>query len=138
MLDWSYACSEEAPIMARLFGMHELTLRPGVTHKEFETFVVEELSHFLNRDGQTTYVLKGDRGVRAGKYVFVFEYDSVESRDRDTPAPNQDSEELVVWLQEHRAQVDALFERLSTYVTPEGDIGRQYTDYVVVSPALAQ
>lgn len=31
----------------------------------------------------------------------------------------------------------ALFERLSTFVTPEGQIGRQYTDYLV-GAALAQ
>jgi len=32
----------------------------------------------------------------------------------------------------------ALFERLSTFVTPEAKIGPQYTDYVVVGAALAQ
>jgi hypothetical protein len=118
--------------MARLFGMHELELRPGVAPEDFERFVVAELSHLLHREGQSTYVLKGDRGERAGKYVFVFEYDSVESRDRDSPAPNQDSEELFAWLAAHRDEVDALFERLSTFVLPDWDIGRHYTDYVVV------
>src|SRR5437763_11745480 len=118
--------------MARLFGMHELELRPGVAREDFERFVVEELSRLLHREGQTTYVLKGDRGERAGKYVFVFEYDSVASRDRDTPRSNQDSEKLVAWLQEHHAEVGALFERLSTFVQPDWDIGQHYTDYVVV------
>ena len=118
--------------MARLFGMHELELRPGVTPEEFEQFVVEELSKILDREGQKTYVLKGDRGVRAGKYVFVFEYDSVETRDRDSPGSNQDSEELLQWLKEHYAEVGAYFERLSTFVQPDWDIGEHYTDYVVI------
>ena len=118
--------------MAQLYGMHQLELRPGVTPQAFERFVVEELSRLRPRPGQRTYVLKGDRGERAGKYVFVFEYDSVASRDRDTPGSNQDSEELVAWLQEHHAEVGALFERLSTFVLPDWDIGQHYTDYVVV------
>ena len=118
--------------MAKLFGMHELELRPGVTPAAFEQFVREELSQLHHREGQVTYVLKGDRGARAGKYLFVFEYASVAQRNRDTPAPNQDSEELTTWLHEHHADVQAVFERLSTFVAPDWDIGMHYTDYVVV------
>ena len=118
--------------MARLFGIHELELRPGVTAEAFERFVRDELRHLRHREGQVTYVLKGERGTRAGKYAFVFEYDSVASRDRDSPGPNQDSEELVLWLQNHYAEVGALFERLSAFVEPDWDIGHHYTDYVVV------
>jgi hypothetical protein len=118
--------------MGRLFGMHELELRPGVEAATFERFVAEDLSKMLHREGQQTYVLKGDRGDRAGKYLFVFEYDSVESRDRDSPGSNQDSQELLTWLEEHRGQVGALFEKLSTFVRPDRDIGIHYTDYVTV------
>ena len=120
--------------MAKLFGMHALELRPGVTEAAFEQFVIAELSQLRHREGQVTYVLKGNRGERAGKYLFVFEYASVEQRDRDTPGPNQDSEELTAWLNEHHAEVGAMFERLSTFVAPEWDIGMHYTDYVVVGP----
>ncbi len=118
--------------MAKLFGIHELELRPGISPEAFEQFVVDELSHLLTREGQVTYVLKGERGERAGKYAFVFEYESVEQRNRDSPGPNQDSEELVEWLQAHYAEVGALFERLSTFVEPDWDIGHHYTDYVVI------
>ncbi len=118
--------------MARLFGMHELELRPGITQAAFEKFVAEELSHLLHREGQVTYVLKGERGERAGTYLFVFEYDSVASRDRDSPGPNQDSKELFVWLEEHYAEVGALFDRLSTFVKPDWDIGKHFTDWVEV------
>ena len=86
----------------------------------------------LHRDGQTTYVLKGDRGIRAGKYVFVFEYESVEARDRDSPGHNSDSAELEQWLADHYGEVGALFDKLSTFVKPEWDIGIHYTDYIVV------
>ena len=118
--------------MAKLFGMHELELRPGVTPAEFEQFVKQELSQLRHRGGEVTYVLKGERGERAGKYLFVFEYPSVEQRNLDTPGPNQDSEELTAWLQEHHAEVGALFERLSTFVAPDRDIGMHYTDYVQI------
>ena len=118
--------------MTKLYGMHELELREGVRAEDFERFVAEELSGMLLREGQQIYVLKGDRGDRAGKYVFVFEYDSVESRDRDSPGHNSDSEELKQWLEDNYDRVGALFDKMSTFVKPEWDIGIRYTDYVVV------
>ena len=118
--------------MARVFGMHELELRPGVTPEAFEQFVVPALRGVPCREGQILSILKGDRGERAGKYVFVFEYDSVEQRDRDSPGSNQDSDDLMAWLAANRATVGAFFERLSTFVVPDWDIGMHYTDYVVL------
>ena len=119
--------------MPKLYGMHQLELRPEVAPDTFERFVVDELSRLLSREGQRTYVLKGDRGERVGKYLFVIEYDTVERRDQDSPGSNQDSEELKQWLAEHEAQVGQLFAQLSTYVLPDWDIGYHYTDYVEVS-----
>ncbi len=118
--------------MAKRFGMHALEVRPGMTPAAFEPFVHDDLSQFRHREGQVTYVPKGDRGARAGKYLFVFTYARVAQRHRATPAPNQDSEELTTWLHEHHAEVQAVFERLSTFVAPDWDIGMHYTDYVVV------
>ena len=118
--------------MARLVGIHELELRPGVSPEAFEQFVVPALHAVPRREGQALYILKGDRGVRAGKYVFVFDYADVEQRDRDSPGSNQDSEELMAWLEANRDTVGAFFEQLSRYVLPDSDIGIQYTDYVVL------
>jgi hypothetical protein len=118
--------------MPKLYGMHHLELRPGVTPAAFERFVADELSHLRHRPGQRTYVLKGDRGERAGKYVFVFEYDDRADRDRDSPGSNQDSDELKQWLAAHSDEVGRLFDRLSSFVLPDWDIGHHYTDYVVV------
>jgi hypothetical protein len=119
--------------MGRLFGIHELELRNGVSPDEFERFAREDLSRVRPREGQTIYVIKGDRGERQGKYALVFEYESVQARDRDVPSPNADSEELVAWLDQHYAEVGALFDRLSTFVQPDWDIGHHYTDYVVIN-----
>ena len=119
--------------MPKLYGMHHLELRPEVSPDAFERFVIDELSNLLHREGQRTYVLKGDRGERVGHYLFVIEYDTVERRDQDSPGSNQDSEELKQWLAEHEEQVGRLFTQLSTYVLPEWDIGEHYTDYVEVS-----
>ena len=118
--------------MAKLYGMHQLELRPEVSPAAFERFVADELSQLLTREGQRMYVLKGDRGERTGGYLFVFEYASVADRDRDTPASNQDSVELTQWLEANYDQVGRLFARLSSFVLPDWDIGYHYTDYVEV------
>ncbi len=119
--------------MPKLYGMHQLELRPEVAPAMFERFVTDELSGLLQREGQRTYVLKGDRGERTGKYLFVFEYDTAERRDRDSPGSNQDSDDLKQWLAAHEDQVGRLFDQLSSYVLPDWDIGYHYTDYVQVS-----
>ena len=71
------------------------------------------------------YLLKGDRGDREGKYLWVTEIESVEARDRYYPSPGEMSEEV----QRLFAPYAAVWEKWETFATPVDVI---YTDYVVV------
>jgi hypothetical protein len=92
--------------MPRVFGIHEIELRPGVKGEDFERFVVEEALPAQPLPGVQTHVLKGDRGDREGKYLVMFEFESVEHRDRLFPTPGQMSEEAQRLLEQGRAMWD--------------------------------
>ncbi len=112
--------------MAKVLGMHMFALRPGVKAEDFERFVVEEMYPVYDEwPDADSYLLKGDRGDREGKYLAVFELPSVEVRDRLFPSPGETSEEV----QQFWARYTALFEKWETFATPLDAIS---TDYVVV------
>jgi hypothetical protein len=111
------------PIMAKVFGIHEIELRPGVTAEEFEQFMADAMPKWPQFEGFTAYVAKGDRGAHAGKYILVFEIESTEARDRYYPAPDMPSEEA----QRASEGSAALFEKLDSLCSST------FTDYVVIA-----
>jgi hypothetical protein len=113
--------------MARLFGIHMIGLRAGVTPEDFETFIVEEVYPTLQLPGLQSYLLKGERGDREGKYLWIFEFDSVERRDHYVPSPEELSEEFHRYLESTRA----VWDKWATLASFPG-APTIYTDYVVV------
>jgi hypothetical protein len=111
----------------KVFGMHEIELRPGVTPDEYERFYTEELASLPEFEGWKTYLLKGDRGVRAGKFLLLFEIESEEARDRYFPRPEEESEEVQRFLERH-PHAAAAWGKESTFLTEP----YPRTDYVVV------
>src|SRR5688500_1297777 len=101
--------------MAKVIGIHQLDLKPGVTDAQ-----AQEMAARMNREvsvpGTTSRVAKGDRGPRAGQYVMVIEVDSVQQRDRYFPLDGTESAE---WNQ-HTAHLAALFQQIdSVFVFPD-------------------
>ena len=111
--------------MAKVFGMHMIALLPGVKAEDFEKFVTEEFHQVPSLEGMKYYLLKGDRGDREGKYLWMAEVESVEARDRLFPSPGEMSEEV----QQSIAALTPMFEKWATFATPMDIIT---TDYVVV------
>ena len=113
--------------MARVVGLHEIELRPGADPAEFEPAAAEVVSLPMF-EGWTTRLLKGERGVRAGKYLLVFEIVDLEARDRYFPAEHQGADEIGRFDEQNRQAAEA-WERLNA-LRAESDIT---TDYVVVA-----
>ena len=117
--------------MAKVFGIHEVELRPGVSEADFEKYVTEGLYAVPQYPGWTSYLLKGDRGVRTGKYLWIFEIESVEARDRFAPAPDVDSEVAQEFQRQHPETI-TMFEKWATFTVPGTGPNHIFTDYVVV------
>jgi hypothetical protein len=111
--------------MSKVFGMHMIALKPGVKAEDFEKFVTEEVYPLSSLEGWKSYLLKGDRGDREGKYLMMLEFESVEVRDRYFPSPGEMSKEA---QQAFEAEAAAM-EKWETFATPLSVI---YTDYTVV------
>jgi hypothetical protein len=107
--------------------MHEIELRPGVTPEEYEGFYTKKLASLPEFEGWKTHLLKGDRGERAGKFLLLFEIESEEARDRYFPRPEEESEEVRRFLEQH-PQAAAAWEEESTFLTEP----YPRTDYIVV------
>jgi hypothetical protein len=89
--------------MPKVFGLHEVVLPPGMTAEEYEQLFGKELTSLPDLQGWKTYLLKGDRGDRAGKLLLMFEIESVEARDRyfPRPRPGGESEEFRQFQEQH-------------------------------------
>jgi len=119
--------------MTRVFGMHEIELNPGVNEEDFEDFVLNEVAKAPFYPGWSFRLLKGDRGVRKGKYLMLIDIDSVEVRDRFAPAPNQSNEETDRFLEEHKETLDPIFQKWATFSSTDLGANLNYTDYLVLN-----
>jgi hypothetical protein len=116
--------------MARLFGMHVLELKPGVSAQEFERFLKDEWRPFTLA-GVKNNVVKADRGSDLGRYLFVLETDSA-TRDRYWPtADGTGSDEFRRALQA-TGDRSAMDTRLTSFVKATPGAGTTYSDWVVI------
>jgi hypothetical protein len=120
---------EEEYEMAKVLGIHRLELKTGVDEQAFEQFVTETLAPIYHQyePRQRAYLIKGDRGERAGQYALLIEIESIEARDDIYPVEGQISEtiERVV------AATAPVWDKLNTLVETFPD--PRHTDYVVMA-----
>ena len=114
--------------MARLLGLHEVELRPEVDPAEYERVFATEVAASAAPPGMTAHLLKGERGVRAGKLMWLFELEDAELLYRYFPQPDESSEELLRFLAEHPESA-AAWDKLHSLEVAGSDT---VTDYVVV------
>jgi len=112
--------------MPKVFGMHEVVLPPGVTPDEYAQLFDKGSASAATLPGWKTYLLKGDRGEGADKLLLLFEVESVEARDRYFPRPEETSEELRQFDEQHPAGPE--WEKLTGFLSQP----HSWTDYVVI------
>jgi len=114
--------------MAKVFGLHQLELKPDAKAAEFERFVRDEYSAVPSLRGWQVSIAKGDRGENVGKYLLILEVESLEMRNRDAPGDGTFSPEVQQWI----ADSAALDEKLNSFLTKAAGMETPFTDYVVV------
>jgi hypothetical protein len=112
----------------RVIAIREITLKSDANAQEFEQSFSNVYARAVEDriPGMQTYLLRGERGQRTGKYLMVFEIDSLARRNEYWPQPDVSSEKFT-----------QLWEGM-----PEYDIGKYveaepedvYTDYLVLKP----
>ena len=114
--------------MATVYGLHEVELRPEVDPEDYEERFADAVADHELMAGWKAYLLRGDRGGRAGRYLVVYEMESEEARDRYFGPDAAGTEELERFLAEH-AEGAAAWQRVRSCEAAEVT-----TDYVVVAP----
>ncbi len=113
--------------MGKVYSLHMIALKAGANGPDFERFFREEVQPGPGPSGLTMRLLNGDRGDRAGKYLLMFEVESVERRNQlfpeAGPAARQMSAEVMQWM----GGAGPTMARWDEYTTPFDTI---YTDYV--------
>jgi hypothetical protein len=112
---------------AKMYSIHKLELRSGVTGSELERFFNERFFPDWDIPGWNSYLLKADRGEREGSYAIIHVIESMEYRDRYFPRPGESTPE---W-QKHAGDLDEISAELNELVS--AFLGEVYTDYYVVA-----
>jgi hypothetical protein len=115
--------------MGRIFGLHRIELRPGVDAAEFERFATRSLAETPTLPGWRFALLKGDRGEQEGKYLVLAEVESIEARDRASPAGGL-TEEGEQWF----ATATPLLEQWREYTTQAPGLETPFTDFHEITP----
>jgi hypothetical protein len=118
--------------MARVFGLHEIELNPGVNEEDFEKFFLNEVAKAPFYPGWRARLLKGDRGARKGKYLMLIDIEDVAARDRFAPADDHGSEEADQFDQQHKDEMEPLFQKWGTFSPIQPGQNSIYTDYLVL------
>lgn len=108
--------------MAPVVGIVTLELNPGVTDAQVRELAADTVREFKVSGVVDARLAKADRGDRDGKYVFVWEFESVETRNRYWPGGKASDE----WRQKIEGAPAAILERYSRM------FAISFTDYVVL------
>ena len=114
-----------------VIAIRHLTLKKKTDPGAFERYVAEEYAPAYQKfvPGVRALVLKADRGKNAGKYLHIYIFDSVNTRDLYFPAGKPMSE---IGVQVFKP-VDELNSKLEQYVKgAPGSSSDKFTDYVVI------
>jgi hypothetical protein len=109
--------------MAKVFTIHTMELREGVSEEDFEKLFLEKLVQAWSKLGWKGHILKGNRGQRKGKYAAIWEIPNVEARDRIFPEEGKDRSEEAARLL--GPEFDALLQKMDTFT-----VDWNFTDYV--------
>jgi len=108
---------------SEVYAIHELEIKPDIPPKEFESYVLEKIAPIYNKmEGQEMILVKGDRGMRTGKYSILLTFSSIEDRNRIYPPSGDmvgDFGDQETWDKFTSMVVDGL--------------GKTHTDYVKVT-----
>jgi hypothetical protein len=114
--------------LAPVVSVREFELKQGIKADDFEAFARREISEAETRGnlGLRMHVLRGERGERKGKYVLVWEFDSIAARDQCFPKEGAGSS---AGFRETWSRIRVMLGKFGSYVREKGD----YTDYVLIS-----
>lgn len=117
------------PQGGEVLSLWELEVEPG-QEGAFEQLVIQELHPTTQKHipGMYAYVLKGDRGERAGKYLLVYCFDTFARRNAYFPKPGESSDAFRQEIAKLNAESPDFQSKFQSFIAAGS--GEVYTDYV--------
>jgi uncharacterized protein (TIGR02118 family) len=127
VLDYTLQGPEPPRAEAEVVGVHEIDLGAAADPAEFERLAAAAVAA-VAPPGMSARMLKGNRGHRTGKYLLLFEIDTVENRDMVFPvADSQDpGPALQAHFDAHPATAEAWGQLIS--FEPSTELSTDYVD----------
>ncbi len=120
-------------VAVEAFSFRPITLKEGVEPEAFEKFVKEGPSFEGLIPGVKLLIMKGDRGLNKGKYINLWVYDSVSTRNFYFPTEEGGTEteaSMKAWLRVFEGLPQQWMQKLRQYIQPLEEA--PYTNYVAI------
>ena len=115
-----------------------ITLEEGVGPEAFEEFVKEYSSALEGLiPGVKLLIMKGDRGLNKGKYIYLIDYDSVSTRNFYFPEEGGETETEAsreAWLKASGGLLEQWMQKSRQYIQPLEP--PRHTDYVAIKSMM--
>jgi len=123
-----HAAEMRAPAKPQVFSIREFELKSGVKAQEFEALARREFARILPEDkvGSRLRLFKGDRGERKGRYLLLWEFESVAARDECFPKEGRGCSPA---FERNWKRVKLSLEKLGSFLKEKDS----YTDYVTIA-----
>lgn len=120
--------------IARIIGIHNLALRPGVKAETFETFIAENHHRIEDYPGWKFRLLKGERGNRLDQYVVMMEIESLAALNIFYPKPDIATDIAFHFARAHQ-DTKLMYKEWKQFASFSGS-PQIYTDYLSVAESL--
>ena len=81
--------------MAKVYGIFTIELKEGIEPRQFIDFINQKFAPMATRIGWKGFPAIGDRGERKGKLALIWDFDSIEQRDKMVPVQDQITDEAL-------------------------------------------
>ncbi|MEQ9725925.1 hypothetical protein ABRP29_09865 [Pseudomonas sp. WHRI 8822A] len=117
--------------VARVIGIHNLALRPGVSAATFEHFITSNIQRIADYPGWKFHMLKCQGGSRIDQYVVMLEIESLESLNAFHPELDVSTERALEFVREHQ-DAERMNEEWRELASFSG-APQLYTDYLTIA-----
>ncbi|MDF0732197.1 hypothetical protein P0Y43_15885 [Pseudomonas entomophila] len=127
----NYRAAPGQPPQARVVGIHNLALRPGVTTQAFDAFITGNVQRIDDYPGWKFHMLKGQGGSRIDQYAVMLEIESLASLNAFHPGMDVATEKSLTFVREH-PESERMYDEWRQLASFSG-APQLYTDYIAIA-----
>lgn len=125
-----YQVLPDGTVQARVLGIHNVALRPGIAPDAFERFIIDNVHRVADYPGWKFHFLRGDGGNRRDQYAVMLEIESLACLHAFHPEMDVSTDLATAFVHAH-PDAEAFNEEWRGYASFPG-APQLYTDYIAI------